>query len=117
MAKKKKARRFYDYSLLFTIIFLTIFGLIMIYSASSYTAQLKYDNASYFMARQAKIALGGFVLMIIISKMDYHWYSRFAVFAYVLSLVLMIAVSLFGREVNGKKRWLGIGPLSFQPTE
>ncbi|MBT9779071.1 cell division protein [Clostridium sp. MCC353] len=115
--KKKKVRRFYDYSLLFTIIFLTIFGLIMIYSASSYTAQLKYDNAAYFMARQAKIALGGFIMMIVISKMDYHWYAKFAVFAYILSFILMVAVSLFGREVNGKKRWLGIGPLSFQPTE
>lgn len=117
MAKKKKVRRFYDYSLLFTIIFLTIFGLIMIYSASSYTAQLKYHSASYFMAKQAKIALAGFVLMIIISKMDYHWYSKFAVFAYFLSLALMVAVSIIGKEVNGKRRWLGVGPLSFQPTE
>ena len=117
MAKKKKVRRFYDYSLLFTIIFLTIFGLIMIYSASSYTAQIKYENAGFFMVKQAKIALGGFFLMIIISKMDYHWYSKFAVFAYILSFILMVAVSLFGREVNGKRRWLGFGSLSFQPTE
>ena len=117
MAKKNKPRRFYDYSLLFCIIFLTAFGLVMIYSASSYTAQLKFDNASYFMMRQLKIAAGGLVLAIVISKMDYHWYARFAVFAYVLSYVLMIAVSLVGIEANGKKRWLGVGSLSFQPTE
>ncbi len=118
MAKKKKPKRFYDYSLLFCIIFLTAFGLLMIYSASSYMAQLKYDgNAGYFMMRQLVIASAGLVFALIISKMDYHWYARFAVFAYVLSYVLMIAVSLFGREVNGKKRWLGIGALSFQPTE
>ena len=117
MAKKNKPRRFYDYSLLFCIIFLTAFGLVMIYSASSYMAQLKFDNASYFMMRQLKIAAGGLVLAIIISKMDYHWYARFAIFAYVLSYVLMIAVSLVGIEANGKKRWLGVGSLSFQPTE
>ncbi len=117
MAKKNKPRRFYDYSLLFCIIFLTAFGLVMIYSASSYMAQLKFDNASYFMMRQLKIAAGGLVLAIIISKMDYHWYARFAIFAYVLSYVLMIAVSLVGIEANGKKRWLGVGGLSFQPTE
>lgn len=117
MAKKNKPRRFYDYSLLFCIIFLTAFGLVMIYSASSYTAQLKYNNASYFMMRQLKIAAAGLVIAIIISKMDYRWYARFAVFAYILSYVLMIAVSIFGREVNGKKRWLGVGSLSFQPTE
>ena len=46
MAKKKKNRRFYDYSLLFTIIFIMAFGLVMIYSASSYMAQLKYGDAA-----------------------------------------------------------------------
>ena len=56
MAKRNKPKRFYDYSLLFCIIFLTAFGLVMIYSASSYTAQLKYNDASYFMMRQLKIA-------------------------------------------------------------
>ena len=55
MAKKKKPKRFYDYSLLFCIIFLTAFGLVMIYSASSYKAQIDYGNASYFMMRQLMI--------------------------------------------------------------
>lgn len=118
MAKKKKPRRFYDYSLLFCVIFLTAFGLVMIYSASSYMAQINYNgNSAYFMMRQLKIAMAGLVIAIIISKLDYHWYARFAVFAYVLSYVLMIAVSLFGRKVNGKRRWLGVGTASFQPTE
>lgn len=116
--KKKKTQRFYDYSLLFTIVFLTIFGLIMIYSASSYKAQLNYKgNAAYFMNRQGMIALAGFVVMLIISKMDYHWYAKFAGFAYVMSFVLMIAVSIFGKEVNGKRRWLEIAGIRFQPTE
>lgn len=117
MEKKTKSRRFYDYSLLFCIIFLTAFGLVMIYSASSYTAQLKFDNASYFMMRQLKIAVAGLVMAIVISKMDYHWYARFAVPAYLLSYVLMVVVSLFGKDINGKKRWLKLGPVSFQPTE
>ena len=115
--KKKKVRRFYNYSLLFAVIFVTVFGLIMIYSASSYTAQLMYGDAGYFMKRQAMIAAGGFLGMLIVSKMDYHWFAKFAVLAYFMSYVLMIAVSLVGREVNGKKRWLGVGPVSFQPTE
>lgn len=115
--KKNKPRRFYDYSLLFTVIFLTVFGLVMIYSSSSYAAQLKFGNGTFFMMKQAKVALGGFALMVIISRLDYHWYGKFAVFAYVLSYVLMIAVSLFGIEAKGRKRWLGVGGLSFQPTE
>ena len=117
MAKKKKPKRFYDYSLLFCIIFLTAFGLVMIYSASSYKAQIDYGNASYFMMRQLMIASAGLVMAIIISKLDYHWYARFAVLAYALSYALMIAVSLVGKKVNGKRRWLGVGALSFQPTE
>lgn len=116
--KKKRSQRFYDYSLLFTIVFLTIFGLIMIYSASSYKAQMDYDgNAAYFMTRQGIIALAGFVVMIVISKMDYHWYAKVYHLALAVAWVLMIAVSLFGRKVNGKRRWLGVGTLSFQPTE
>ena len=116
--KKKKVKHFYDYSHLFCIIFLTAFGLVMIYSASSYSAQLNYKgNGAYFMERQAGIAAVGFVAMIIISKMDYHIFARFSVLAYLMSYILMIAVSFVGREVNGKRRWLAIGPLSFQPTE
>lgn len=116
--KKKKVKYFYDYSLLFSIIFLTVFGLIMIYSASSYTAQLNYKgNGAYFMQRQAYIAAAGFLLMLFISKLDYHLFARFSVLSYLLSYVLMIAVNLVGRAVNGKRRWLEIGPISFQPTE
>lgn len=117
--KKKKPRRFYDYSLLFTIIFLTVFGLVMIYSSSSYMAQIKYNDASYFMKRQAMIALAGFFMMLVISKINYHFFARFAVFAYLLCYVLMILVmfSPLGIEVNGKKRWLGKGSVRFQPTE
>lgn len=116
--KKKRSQRFYDYSLLFTIAFLIMFGLLMIYSASSYKAQLDYNgNAAYFMIRQGVIALGGFAFMILISRLDYRWYAKFYKLAIAVSWFMMIAVSFVGRRVNGKRRWLGVGPLSFQPTE
>ena len=116
--KKKRSQRFYDYSLLFTIAFLIMFGLLMIYSASSYKAQLDYNgNAAYFMTRQGVIALGGFAFMILISRLDYRWYAKFYKLAIAVSWFMMIAVSCVGRRVNGKRRWLGVGPLSFQPTE
>ena len=116
--KKKRSQRFYDYSLLFTIAFLIMFGLLMIYSASSYKAQLDYNgNAAYFMTRQGVIALGGFAFMILISRLDYRWYAKFYKLAIAVSWFMMIAVSFVGRRVNGKRRWLGVAPLSFQPTE
>ena len=116
--KKGKVRRFYDYSLVFTIIFLTVFGLVMIYSSSSYSAQLAYKGDDFhFVRRQGFIALGGLAAMFVISKMDYHFFARFAKLAYILSYILMILVMAIGDERNGQKRWLGIGGLSFQPTE
>ena len=119
-AKKQKPRRFYDYSLIFIIIFLSVFGLIMIYSSSCYTAQLKYDGDSfYFMRRQGVITLASFLIMLIISKMDYHFFAKFAALAYVTSYVCMILVLFtpLGREFNGKKRWLGVGSATIQPAE
>ena len=117
--KKKKPHRFYDYSLLFTIIFLTLFGLIMIYSASSYKAQLDYGNPAYFMIRQGVIAACSFLAMYVVSKIDYHWFARFATLGYLLSyvtLILTMATPL-GVSSHGKKRWLRLGPVQFQPTE
>jgi len=117
--KKKKLHRFYDYSLLFTIIFLTVFGLIMIYSASSYKAQMDYGNPAYFMLRQGAIAGGSFVIMYIVSKIDYHWFARFATLGYILSYItlLLTMLSPLGIASHGKKRWLRVGPMQFQPTE
>lgn len=116
----ERYRSFYDYSLMFAVVFLTAFGLLMIYSSSSYMAQINphtNHDAAFYLKRQGMIALGGFVLMVIVSLMDYHWILKWSKFAYALSYVLMTAVMLVGKEVNGKKRWLGVGPLSFQPTE
>ena len=88
--RPEKVRRYYDYSLLVTIIFLCCFGLVMIYSSSSYMAQINYKgNAGYFMTRQAMIALGGFFAMIVISGMDYHWYAKVTSLGLVVSWGLM----------------------------
>ena len=117
--KKKRPRRFYDYSLLFTIIFLTVFGLIMIYSSSYYNAQVNGQTPSYYMVRQAQIAFAGFVMMLVISKMNYHFFARFTIPAIVVSYVCMLLVNFtsLGIEVNGKKRWLGTRSLRIQPAE
>lgn len=117
--KKKKPRRFYDYSLLFTIIFLMVFGLVMIYSSSSYNAQVLGQDPAYYMKRQGYIALAGFAVMLVISKMDYHFFAKFTIPAIVVSYACMILVNFtsLGIEVNGQKRWLGTRSVRFQPTE
>ena len=117
--RKKRPRRFYDYSLLFTIIFLTVFGLIMIYSSSYYNAQVNGQSPSYYMVRQAQIAFAGFVMMLVISKMNYHFFAKFTIPAIVVSYVCMLLVNFtsLGIEVNGKNRWLGTRSLRIQPAE
>lgn len=118
--KKKRVRRFYDYSLLVTIFFLTVFGLIMIYSSSSYNAQINGQPPSYYMTRQGAIALIGFVMMLVISRMNYHFFAKFAVLGLGVAYVCMLLVNFtpLGIVRNGKKRWLGVGQtLQFQPSE
>ena len=118
--KREKQKKFYDYTLLFVIIFLSCFGLIMIYSTSYYTAQLKLNDPSYLYETAGSVLLLGLVVMIIVSKFDYHRLMKLAPLGYLISLVLMVLVDFtpFGIEYNGKKRWFGIGGHSlFQPTE
>ena len=55
--------------------------------------------------------------MYLVSSIDYHFFVRLAPAAYLLSMLLSTAVLLFGQEINGSKRWLNLGPLSFQPSE
>ena len=59
----------------------------------------------------------GIVLMLFVAGMDYHIWQRLAVFGYLAAVALSVAVMLFGREINGSKRWLALGPFSFQPSE
>ena len=91
----------------------------MIYSASSYKAQLDYGNPGYFMLRQAGVAGVSFVAMYIVSKIDYHWFARFAMLGYIVSYVTLLLTRFtpLGVASHGKKRWLRLGPLQFQPTE
>ena len=71
------------------------------------------------MERQGKIALAGFLAMLVVSKMDYHFFAKFTIPAIVVSYVCVILVNFtpLGIEANGKKRWLGVGSASFQPAE
>ena len=91
----------------------------MIYSSSYYNAQVNGQSPSYYMVRQAQIAFAGFVMMLVISKMNYHFFARFTIPAIVVSYVCMLLVNFtsLGIEVNGKKRWLGTRSLRIQPAE
>ena len=111
------ARDYYDYNLLAAVILLTCFGLVMLYSTSAYEAARDYGSDTFYFRKQALISIGAFVMLIGGSLVDYHWYIRWADKLYYLSVALLIATKFIGRTVNGARRWIYIGPVSFQPAE
>jgi len=123
---KKKLHSYYDYSLLFLILFLVCFGLVMIYSTSSYNAQRIHDDATYYLAKQALLAGAGILIMLFISKIDYRVYItnlpiiriKPVTALYFICIALQTYVLIFGDVINGAKRWIDLGPLGgFQPSE
>lgn len=116
---KKKATSYFDYNLLFIIIFLIGFGFVMMYSTSSYNAQIKFGDSAYYLKKQMLASGIGIVVMLFVTFMDYHIWRRFAPVAYIGSIILILLVlSPLGMTLNGARRWIGIGTsLSFQPAE
>lgn len=119
-AVRKKDEYFFDYSLLFVVLFLLGFGLVMVYSASSYDAStsksFNYD-AAYFLKKQAFSGVLGIVAMFVVAFIPYRFWERFAALGYLASAVLIVLVlTPLGIEANGARRWLNLG-ISVQPAE
>ena len=88
--KKKTKVQYFDYSLLAVMIFLVCFGLVMLYSTSAYSAMIKHDGDSmYYFKRQVIFCAMGFLEIYVISRIDYHIYSVFAIRIYVMSNFLI----------------------------
>ena len=115
--KKQKPLRYYDYSLLFLIIFLLYFGLVMLYSTSSYYGFTRFNDSAYYLKKQLFATTLGIVGMFILSMIPYQFWMKFASLAYIVAFGLCVAVIFVGREAKGQSRWLQVGPLSFQPSE
>ena len=124
MAQRNSSRRsqsnsenFMDYSMLFIVLFLLGFGLIMVYSTSSYEANLDFGDSAYYLKKQIFATILGLAAMIFVANVPYHFWERFAVLGYIVSVVLILLIIPFGIESHGAKRWLPIGPLTLQPAE
>lgn len=114
MSERKKK---YDICLLAVVLLLVVIGLVILYSASAYNGQNRFGDQFYYLKKQFFATSIGLLFLYLLAQIDYHIWNNFAVIGYLVSLVLSLAVLFVGQEYNGSKRWLSLGPLSFQPSE
>ena len=116
---EKQPTHYYDYSLVAVIVLLTCFGLIMLYSTSSYLAEVQQGDDMFYFKKQALISGASIIGALVISRINYHILTRFITLLYGMAIVLMMLVKTpLGITANGARRWLGVGEsLSFQPSE
>ena len=102
---------------------MTLFGLLMIYSASSImalTSSTSNHNPAYYLIRQAIFAAAGLVLAIVVGFSDYHLWSRKflpAVWLVSLGLLVLVLTPYAGADAYGATRWIAVGPIHLQPSE
>lgn len=106
-----------DTTLVALVVLLMIAGLVLLYSTSAYNGRVKFNDPAYYFKKQLFAGILGFVGTYLISSMDYHRLLKYAPWLYLLSLGLSTAVLFVGSSINGSRRWLTLGPLSFQPSE
>lgn len=122
MARNKVRRLsgYIDYSLIFIIIVLLGFGLVMVYSTSSYEASVSsslQNDAAYYLKKQAFATVFGLIMMVIVSVIPYGFWERFATLGYgVAAVLILLVLTPLGYEANGARRWLNLG-ISVQPAE
>ena len=115
MQKEKK----FDFVLFIAVIALILFGLVMIYSASSIWAEYKFQDSFKYVKQQSLFIIVGIILMIVISKVDYHWYYKRTntILGVCLFLLVLVLIPGIGSVRNGSRSWFGIGPFGVQPSE
>ncbi len=103
----------------FIVLGLSVFGCIMVYSASCYSASYHYGNDAFFLYKQIFGVVLGFALMIALSFFDYHKLKKLKWWLVLITIILLVLVFIpgIGVENYGAKRWVSIFGISIQPSE
>ena len=109
----KKLFQNLDYWLIIAVCLLSLFGIISIASAT----RINLGASATEVIKQAVFFLIGIMLMLIAANVDYEYFAQFYIPIYILNLLLLLAVLLFGANFNNATRWISIGPLTIQPSE
>lgn len=109
----------YNKILILSVILISLFGLLMIYSSSSIWAEYKYNDSYKYLKSQSIFLIIGYILMIIISKFPYQNYKKLANIIFLICTIMLILVLIpgIGSIRNGSRSWFGIGSLGLQPSE
>lgn len=119
MSDTQYQRTHFDILLLFTTVLLVGLGITMVYSSSAVLAQERFGDSYFFLKRTAVFALFGCALMLVAARFPYYKMRSLAYPIMIASMVLigLVFVPGIGRTISGATRWIGIGPLAFQPSE
>lgn len=109
----------FDFVLFITVLILLSIGIVMVLSASSPSALSKLGNSYAYVTRQAMFAVLGIIILLVISKIDYRIWAKFANIAYWASILVLLTVAIpsLGSESKGATRWLDLGFTTIQPSE
>ncbi len=113
---ENKGKQKMDVSFFFLVIVLLSIGLVMVFSASYATSLNETGSSLTIVLKQLVFVVLGVVGMIAVSFIDYRLYRKFKWYIYFFAIILMIAALAFPNS-TGARRWIWIGPISFQPSE
>lgn len=108
-----------DLSIVLLVLVLCIFGIIMVFSASYYVSINESGSPYAYLRRQLLWFAMGLVAMIVLSRIDYHFWINFTPIFYLVGLGLLVALFIpgLGVNINGATRWIGVGPITIMPGE
>lgn len=107
------------YLIVVSTVLLALIGIVMIYSASSYSAERNFGDAFYYVKKQAAAFAGGLIVMVFGMKLKTEWLKKLRWIIYIVSLALLAMVFIpgLGVESYGATRWLNLGFTTIQPSE
>ncbi|MBO7357723.1 MAG: cell division protein FtsW [Lachnospiraceae bacterium] len=119
---KSKRKKYFDFTLLFIVLFLLGFGLVMVYSTSSYVASVSSGDDFAFFKQQLRSIIVGLFVMFAAYLFPYKFYKKFAPFILLMAFIIVPLVLTplggdMGETINGARRWIFLFGFSVQPAE
>ena len=109
----------YDKILLISVIIISLFGLLMIYSSSYVWAEYKFNDPYKYLKTQSIFIILGYIIMIMVSKFPYQNYKKLSniIFGICFIMLILVLIPGIGTIRNGSRSWFGIGGFGIQPSE